>query len=572
MQMRAPRRGRSSARVVSVLGVFVLLFFFVAAQLVRVQVLSASELKDRGSRQRVREDLLFGRRGTIYDRSLAPLAVSASARTVYVDPRKIDEPAAVAATIAPIVGLPVQDLMPVLTAKSVGPLVRKVSTRTASRLRALGYEFLWDEPDTRRSYPAGTLAAQVLGFVGTDDVGLSGIESSFDAVLHSESGEKTSEIDPNGRQIPAGVSSVKPPVAGKGLVLTIDRDIQFLAEDALARGAASTGAVEGVAIVMDVRTGDVLAMANYPALDIEKYEEASPSMRRNRAITDAYEPGSVNKVITAAAAIESGKASPMEVMSVPGSYTIADKTFHDVTRHGTLRITYAEALARSSNIATMQVAARLGKKKLYDSLRKFGLGASTKIGFPGESAGILPPPDDWYATSMGTIPMGQGIGTSPLQMASVFATLANDGVRVRPRLVRGTVGDSGLITEPAPARAVRVVSAATAAKVRAMLIGVVEKGTGKLAQVDGFLVGGKTGTARVPLEDRRGYSNRIITTFAGIAPADAPRLVTLVALNNPRARSAAITAAPVFREIMGSALGAIGAQPGVAMTRKSGRR
>jgi cell division protein FtsI (penicillin-binding protein 3) len=365
---------------------------------------------------------------------------------------------------------------------------------------------------------------------------------------------------------------VKPPVAGKGIVLTLDREIQFMAEEALQRGADATGAVEGIAIVMDTRNGDVLAMANHPPLDVERFEDATPNARRNRAVTDAYEPGSVNKVITAAAAIEAGKATPMEVLTVPGSYRIADKTFHDVTRHGTLRITYTEALARSSNIATMQVAARLGKERLYESLRAFGLGEPTGVRFPGESEGILPEPKDWYATSMGTIPMGQGIGTSPLQMASVFATIANDGVRVRPRLVHGTVGENGRVSESPIAPATRVVSVDTATQVRAMLIGVVENGTGKRAQLDGYLVAGKTGTARVPLEDARGYSNRVITTFVGFAPADAPRLVTLVALNNPEIKSAGVTAAPVFREIMGPALRAIGARPGVAIGRPAGRR
>lgn len=572
MSMRTARTGRPPVRVVSILGVFILLFVLVAAQLVNVQVLRAGELQGRGSRQRVREDRLFGRRGTIYDRSLKPLAVSGSARTIYVNARLIDDANGVAARIAPLVGMSVADLLPALTSAQVTPLVRKVTTRTATQVRALGYEFLWDEPDTRRTYPAGPLAAQVIGFVGTDDVGLSGIESSFDPDLRSASGEMKSEIDPNGRPIPAGVSWVKPPVAGKGLVLTLDREIQFLAEDALARGAVETGAVEGIAIVMDVRTGDVLAMANHPALDAERFEDASPAARRNRAITDAYEPGSVNKVITAAAAIEAGLARPGEVMKVPGSYTIADKTFHDVTRHGVLTITYAEALARSSNIATMQVAARLGKQRLYRALTDFGMGKTTGIGFPGETNGILPPPEQWYATSMGTIPMGQGIGVSPLQMASVYATLANDGMRVRPRLVRGMIGSDGRVTEPARPPASRVLSPGTAALVRGMLVGVVEYGTGRRAQVPGYLVGGKTGTARVPLEDRRGYSNRIITTFAGLAPADDPRLVVLVALNNPRIRGAAQTAAPVFREIMGASLGALRVQPGAAPSHRTGRR
>lgn len=559
------RRGtRPALRLGALLAAFTLLFVVVTGRLVQIQVVQAEPLELLGAKQRVRKIELPAKRGAIFDRTMAPLAVSTDARAIYANPRLVENPEGVAALLSPLL-----DLDEEVLAQRLGRdtpfvyLARAVDPVAAEQVSALELPGVGQVEESRRSYPAGPLAGQILGFVGVDGSGLSGLESKFDSLLRGTAGLQVVEQDRAGRPIPHGRNRLVDPVAGRGVALTIDRDVQYFAETALARGVASTKARSGTAIVLDVRTGDVLAMANWPPLDPNRFEDMEPAHRRNRAVTDSYEPGSVNKVITAAGAIEEGLAGPSTKLTVPDHLRVANKTFTDYEPHKTEKLTYAEALARSSNVGTIKVALKLGRERLYDYLERFGLGRQTGIGFPGESPGILMQPADWWSTSIGTIPIGQGIAVTPLQVASVYATIANDGVRIQPRLVRGVVTEDGSLVEGKRPKPRRIIRSYTAAQLRAMLIGVVEEGTGARAQVPGYLVGGKTGTARVPRTDRRGYSRDIVTTFVGMAPADDPHLVTLVSLDNPRPRMSALTAAPVFKEIMQFSLGALGIRPTV---------
>ncbi|MFA5889631.1 MAG: penicillin-binding protein 2 [Actinomycetota bacterium] len=538
----------------------------VAGRLVQLQVVQAQPLQMLGEEQRLRTIDLPARRGAIYDRNMTPLAVSVETRAVYAHPRAITDPVVAARLLAPVLGIAESDLVQRLGVDvNFTYLARRVSPAVVDKVTALDLPYVGSHPESLRAYPAGSVASQLIGFVGTDGEGLGGLEFKYERTLGGTPGQEIIEQDPRGRPIPQGRSRVRTSTPGKGLALTIDRDLQFFAEDALARGVRENGARNGVAIVMDPRSGDVLAMANYPPFEAERLSDSTPDERRNRAVTDAYEPGSVNKVVTAAAAIEAGIVTPEDQLTVPSTIRVANQVFHDSHSHPVERITYAQAIAESSNVGTIKVALKLGPKRLYDALTRFGLGSSAQVGFPGESSGVLLPVGDWSGTSIATIPIGQGIAATPLQVASVYATLANDGVRVRPRLVRGVVESDGSVTPVPAARAVRVVQPYTAAQVRGMLVGVVEHGTGSRARIPGYLVGGKTGTARVPLKDRRGYSRNIVTTFAGLAPADDPRIVVLVAMDNPRTRFAALTAAPVFREITQFALGKLGISPTIAI-------
>jgi cell division protein FtsI (penicillin-binding protein 3) len=536
----------------------------VAGRLVHLQVVKAPMFENLGARQRVRQVELPAKRGTIFDRNGTPLAMSVDARAIYANPQFIPDPKATAARIAPIIGIEAALIEERLTRKAPFVYVaRKLDVAVADRVMALRLAGLGSLEEMKREYPAGPLAAQVLGVVGTDNMGLAGLEASWDKTLRGVPGEEILEQDPRGRPIPNGKSRTRPPEPGKDLVLTIDRDIQFAVEQALAAALTRTGAAHGTALVLEPHSGDVLAMANWPPLDPTAFSRADPALLRNRAVQDAYEPGSVNKVVTAAAAIDAGIADPGDKLRVPNSYRIADKTFHDYQSHSMWRITYAEALARSSNIGTIQIAQRVGKQRLYTMLRRFGLGQKTNIGFPGESPGILLPSRDWYATSMGTIPIGQGIAVTPLQIARVYGTLANDGVSVRARLVRSVIDKNGEVVQRSPTDPHRVISAATAAQVRAMLVGVVEGGTGRTVRIPGYLIGGKTGTARKPLEGARGYSRDLVTTFVGIVPADAPRFVVAVTLDTPSQRTSAATAAPVFKEIVEFVLARMKVPPSV---------
>ena len=562
----ARRGARPALRLFAILGALTLALTALLGRLVQLQVVNAATYEDLGSKQRVRRIELPAKRGTIFDRNGVPLAMSIDARAIYASPGLIRDPDGTAKAIAPILGLGQGLVRDRLARKSPFVYVaRKLDVAVADRVMALGLPGLGSLDEMKRVYPAGTLAAQVLGVVGTDNGGLSGLEAGFDKLLRGVPGEEILEQDPRGRPIPNGKSQMRPPVRGQDLVLTIDRDIQFAAEQALATALVKTGANHGSAIVLEPHTGDVLAMANWPALDPTAFSTAKPELMRNRAVQDAYEPGSVNKVVTAAAAIEGHIANPAEILKIPNSLRVEDKTFHDFESHGMWKITYAEALARSSNIGTIEVAQRVGKPRLYQMLRRFGLGQKTGIGFPGESQGLLLGLPDWYSTSIATIPIGQGIAVTPLQIARVYATIANDGVSLQPRLVRTVVDHAGH-GEPrdtAPPR--RVISTATAAQVRAMLVGVVEQGTGRNARIPGYLIGGKTGTARKPLIGGRGYTNEVMTTFVGIVPADSPRFVTAVVLDAPATHMSAVTAAPAFQEIVEFVLGRMNVSPSVVL-------
>jgi cell division protein FtsI (penicillin-binding protein 3) len=536
----------------------------IAGRLVHLQVVKAPMFESLGAKQRVRRVELPAKRGTIFDRNGVPLAMSVDARAIYANPAFITDPKDTAARIGPILGIEPALIEERLTRSAPFVYVaRKVDVAIADRVMALRLPGLGAIEEMKRVYPAGPLAAQVIGVVGTDNVGLAGLESAWDRTLRGVPGEEILEQDPRGRPIPNGQSRTRPPVPGQDLVLTIDRDIQFAVEQALSTALARTGANHGSALVLDPHTGDILAMANWPQLDPTAFSRAQPDLLRNRAVQDAYEPGSVNKVVTAAAALESHVATPSDILRIPNSYTISDKTFHDFQSHDTWRITYGEALARSSNIGTIEVAQRVGKARLYQMLRRFGLGQKTGVGFPAESPGILLPMREWYSTSMGTIPIGQGIAVTPLQIARVYATIANDGVSVRPQLVRSVIARDGDIDERGSAAPRRVISSGTAAQVRAMLVGVVEDGTGRTARIPGYLIGGKTGTARKPLPNARGYSKDVVTTFVGMVPADAPRFVVAVVLDAPQTHMSSVTAAPVFKEIVHFVLARLKVAPSV---------
>ncbi len=564
----ARRGARPAVRLFSLLGCMAIALAAVAGRLVHLQVVKAPMFEKLGSNQRVRRVELPARRGTIFDRNGVPLAMSVDARAIYANPQFITDPAETAAKIGSILGIEPALIQERLSRKAAFVYVaRKVDVAVADRVIALHLPGLGSLEEMKRVYPAGPLAAQVLGVVGTDNVGLAGLEASWNKVLSGVPGEEILEQDPRGRPIPNGKSRTRPPLPGQDLVLTIDRDIQFAVERALAAALTRTGANHGTALVLDPHSGDVLAMANWPPLDPAAFSKAEPQVLRNRSVQDAYEPGSVNKVVTAAAAIEGGLADPAEILRVPDHYRIADKTFHDFQSHGTWRITYAEALARSSNIGTIEIAQRVGKDRLYRMLRRFGLGQKTDIGFPAESPGILLPMRDWYSTSMGTIPIGQGIAVTPLQIARVYGTLANDGVSVPPQLVHSIVGRNGEKSQRDTAAPRRVISPATAAQIRAMLVGVVEEGTGRNARIPGYLIGGKTGTARKPLEGARGYSKDLVTTFVGMVPADAPRFVVAVTLDTPTQRTSSATAAPVFKEIVEFVLARMKVPPSVTAHR-----
>lgn len=542
---------------------FVLSLF--AGRLVQLQWIEAEAYAAQAASQRVVSMTLPATRGVITDASGKPLALTVDARVVYadpslIDPRQRDEIAADLASILDVSAAQIRDHLD--APGQFVPLARGVSPDRAREVLALGYRGIATQPDHERIYPSGSLAANVIGLVGRDGNGLAGIEYARNKALAGEDGQQTVELGGNGQPIPAAPGRRDPPVPGHDLHLTIERDVQWRAERLIARQVGETGAESGTVVVMEPKSGNIVTLATYPSFDPSAPEEAASGNIRNRAVTDVFEPGSTNKVITAAAALEVGGVTPTTEFTVPSTLTRAGTTFRDSHAHPTHRLTFAGILAQSSNIGTLLAAERVGAQQLYRFMRDFGFGQPTGLDFPGESSGLLPPVEQWSATTRHTVAFGQGVSVNAIQMASVYATIAAGGVRVEPSLVAGTTDEAGTYHDaPAPGRK-RVVSSETARQLTRMLEAVVsEDGTAPQAQIPGYRVAGKTGTAK-RVDPACGCYRGYTATFVGFAPADDPQLVVEVVLQDPkRGHYGGEVAAPVFQDVMSFALKSRGIPP-----------
>jgi cell division protein FtsI (penicillin-binding protein 3) len=552
-----------AGRLVALFALMAFAFGAISVRLVVLQVSQAQELQDRAFDQRVRTMDLPAQRGQIVDRNGARLALSTPADDVYADPQLVDDPWGTATRLSPLLGVGVPDLVHAMTSDGTFVyLARQLGRGASDRVQRLALPGIGLLPTSKRSYPAGSLASQVLGFVGTDGVGLTGLELGYQDVLAGTPGERTHELGLSGQAIASGVDEERAPIAGATVVTTIDRDLQFQAQAALEQAVEEQGARGGTVIVMDPRTAEVLAMASSPSFDPNAFGDAPSATYRNRAVTDAYEPGSTNKVITAAAAIQE-RAIPLGTrLTVPWTMPVGDYIIHDSQSHAPMQMTLGDIVAESSNIGAVMVADRLGAPTLATYLARFGLGRATGVGFPGESNGIMLPLDQWNDTILATTAYGQGIAATPLQMVSVYSTIANNGRWVQPKLVRGTIGPDGSLepSEAAPTR--RVVSAETARMVTRMLAYAVQDGTGTNAQIPGYQVAGKTGTARIPTGDGSGYlEGQYIASFIGYLPAGDPEVVVAAILDRPAAVYGGLAAAPLFKRVALAAIARLGIAP-----------
>ncbi len=534
-----------------------LVFGGITARLVQLQGFGAHRLSALGAGQRVHTVTLSAERGSMFDRNGIDLALSVPSDTVWADPRLVRDPAAYAAQLAPILGQDAGTLEAELAKPDTAfvYIARKVDPGVSDQIRQLDLPGIDFVPESRRHYPAGDLAAPILGFTGLDNDGLGGLEAGYEDVLAGRPGELVVERDPQGREIPSARRTYNPPERGSDLVLTIDQALQYEVEEALLAQVRDFNAAGGTAIIAEVETGDILAMANVDGAGDGQPAHRASAFTRNRAFTDVFEPGSTNKVITVAGALEEGLVTPDTTFTVGPAIDVGGEAFEEHDWHAVAGWTVADILRESSNVGTIQIAQQLGKERLDAYLRAFGLGSETAIGFPGEAPGILLDPDSYSATSIATVPMGQGLAVTPMQLLDVYLAIANGGSARDPRLVEATVGPDGKRqNEPlAPER--RVVSEATAKALTTMLEDVVTAGTGRRAAIDGYTVAGKTGTAQQTAEGRPGYvAGAFDGSFAGFAPAEDPQLVALVVLDRPQPYYGGIAAAPVFSEIMRSAL------------------
>jgi cell division protein FtsI (penicillin-binding protein 3) len=524
-------------------------------RLLQLQGLDAATYAEVASKERLRSNVLPATRGQITDRHGVALATTVDARDVTADPVLVADAGATAARLAPILAVDRAVLAERLARKDTRfvYLAKAVTPRTWERIAALHLPGVFGEPVVTRVYPGGDLAANIVGFVDAERRGRGGLELALDQQLAGRDGQETYESGSGGKHIPTAADSATEPVPGADVQLTIDRDIQWRAQQAIAEKVKEADAESGTVIVMDPRSGEILAMATAPTFDPADVGKAAAADLGNRAVSEVYEPGSTGKLLTAAAAIETGAMRPDTPVRVPPMLRRAGTTFSDHSPHGVLDLTFTGVLAKSSNMGTIMAAEKVGFKRLYDYMRRFGIAQPTGLGFPGESRGLLPAPEDWWSTTPYTLAFGQGYAINSLQGLSVYATIANQGVRVTPRLIKGYVGADGRVTPaPAPAK-VAVVRPSTAKTVRTMLEAVTgDGGTAPQAKIPGYRVAGKTGTANRAVGGRyQGYT----ASFIGFAPADKPQLAVSVVLQDPkRGHYGGVLCAPVFKEVMSFAL------------------
>lgn len=542
-----------------ILCIFLLLFLSlggVAAKLFFLQIQQGERLAERATKQYQRRLPILSRRGTIYDRTGRELAVSLKVTSVFAQPAAIEDPAGTAKTLAAILDLPAKEILARLTTdKPFVWLQRQLEPTQAAAITDLNLRGIGLFPESRRYYPRQELAAHVLGLVGLDDRGLEGLEHQYDDLLGGQPQFVVAQQDALGRIIFRQEES-RPQAPIFDLTLTIDEVIQYIAERELARAVERSRAKAGTAIVMDPRTGEILALANQPTFDPNHFRKASSAARRNRAVTDAFEPGSVFKVILLAGALEEGVVRTGDRFhGENGAIEVSGVTIRDHEKYGWL--TVQQILTHSSNVGAIKIGQKLGKGLYYHYISGFGFGSLTGLDLPGETPGLMRRPRGWSALSLSVLSLGQEISVTPVQIAAAFSAVANGGNLVRPHVLRGLRAvDGSLSRQVEPVMIRRVISSETARTLLDMMRGVVEEGTGKEAALEEYSVGGKTGTAQ-KLDPATGrYSHqKVVASFVGAVPAEAPRLVILVLIDEPETlRWGASIAAPTFREIARDAL------------------
>jgi cell division protein FtsI/penicillin-binding protein 2 len=537
---------QANRRIRLLLAIFVLVFAGTLARAVWLQGVRAASLGKMAERQHHESIVIPAGRGAIYDAAGVQLAIGETTTTVYADPRQLTQPRAIAVAAQKFLGIDANSLYPqLLNRKSSFLYIKRFGDPTAAdAFLKKGFVGVNSYPEEKRAYPQLSVASQVIGFAGTDNKGLGGLEVQYDRNLTGKTGKQTIVRDPFGRAI--NVVSMTPEQQGHDLFTTIDHTIQANAEAVLRRTIARWHAKSATAVVMDPLTGAVLAMAQAPGYDANKASKVPFALQRNRAVTDTYEPGSVFKLVTIAGALSTGIVSPETKFTLPYSIRVADRVVHDAERRGTETLTVAKILSRSSNVGAVTIAEKLGSSALMDWIAKFGFGSQTGIDFPGESQGQVLPLDKWSGSTIGNVPIGQGIAVTPVQMAAAYAAIANGGIWVQPHLV-DKIGRRAIHN----LKRRRIVSPAVDAVLKQMLTNVVDEhgATGNAAHIPGYTVGGKTGTAQKP--GLHGYTTgQYVASFVGFVPVAKPRFVVLVTVDDPRgAIFGGVVAAPAFAEI-----------------------
>jgi cell division protein FtsI (penicillin-binding protein 3) len=533
-------------RIGLIFALFLVLLGAATARAAWIGTADSGDLKARAANQQVEELTVSARRGTITDRNGVELAVSEDSVTVFGNPHQIKDPAGVAAKLAPLVDEDEQQLTELLADRSTGfvYLARKIPPAEGQQVKKLEIEGIGTLAEPRRTYPQGELAGQLIGAVGVDNEGLTGIEQQYEDSLHGDDGQRKIVRDALGQ--PVSIVDTDSSTAGEDLQLTIDAALQERVEAVMGEVADTFAPKGATAVVMDPRNGELLSLVNWPRVDPNDIAAADESAIQNRAVMSAFEPGSTFKAFTVAGALEEGLIEPETRMDLPPELQVADRTIGEAHARGYVNLSVGEILAQSSNVGSVMIGQKLGPKRFDKWVRKFGFGSLTGVDLPGESPGIVLRPREYSGSSIGNLPIGQGIAVTPLQMATGFSALANGGVLHEPTVIKGE-DDEGR----------RVVSKKTAEQVATMLEGVLAAGgTAEEASIPGYVVAGKTGTAEKIDPETGTYSEtKFFSSFIGFAPAKSPRLMVAVMVDEPSGMYyGGEVAAPAFEKIMQFAL------------------
>ena len=544
---------KANRRLRLLVAVFAVAFVAAFVRVAWLQAVKAQTLDHLATSQHREELEITAHRGTIFDRNGVQLAFGERATTVYANPKQIVDPREAAIAVGDALDLDPGKLYPLLTDRSRGfvYLARKADPEKAKALEEQEIAGIGFQPEERRVYPQRALASEIVGYAGTENTGLSGLELQLDDQLAGSSGSRTIVRDPFGRTI--DVVDDEKVEEGKDVYLTIDDTIQGQAERVLHRTMSRWSAKSATAIVLDAKTGGILALADEPGFDANEYPTVAKwdeELLRNRAVTDTYEPGSTFKIVTVGGVLESNLVTPETKFRLPYEIPVADRVIHDAEPRKTETMTVSEILSRSSNVGVVTLAQQLQRDRLDEWIRRFGFGRTTGVDYPGESPGIVLKPEEWSGSTIGNVPIGQGIAVTPMQMIAAYGAIANGGVWLQPHLVDRIEGSGRVDVKER-----RVLSEGTADELTQMLRGVVEEGSGTTAQIPGYRVAGKTGTAAKP-EPTGGYSDtRYVASFVGFAPAKRPEIVVLVTVDEPRGTIwGGVVAAPAFADIMEFAL------------------
>ena len=541
---------------------FILLTGAITLRLLYLQVYKHDFFKEKSIDQLQRIIKLHPKRGSIYDRNGTPLAITQTTYSAYAVPRKISNATALSRTLSPILNIPRHRLLEKLSnGKNFVWLKRKLPQDTVDKIKALdpvGIQFI---PEEKRVYPNGALASDVVGFVGVDNQGLGGLEYKYNQLLQGAEAKMIIEGDPRGNALISNKHSKKvlydetPNNNGGTIVTTLDHYIQFITEKYLQEGIEKTKAKQGQAIVMDPKTGEILAMADYPSFDPNNWKKTPYSQLKNSCITDIYEPGSTFKVFTVSAALNDDLVAPDTILKVPERLKLFDRTIKEAHRRPkgeTNRQSVSDILQKSLNVGTTLLAQKLGEERLYHYIKQFQFGSRLGIDLPGESPGILRPLKSWAKVDHGMISFGQGIAVTPLQLISGVATIANKGIWVKPRIIKYTT-DANQLTQYGQTHPIikQSISEETAKKVATIMTGVVEHGTATIVKIKGVDIAGKTGTAQKAKENGRGYEwGKYIASFIGYFPVSEPKYIILVVVDTPKTSIWGSTVAgPIFKNI-----------------------